>query len=456
MVERTVTARPRADDHVRVRAIALALLLALLGASTAEARWTSPRVLPDSTGAAAQPRVAMGLNGTVAVAFVRQGVRVAVRRDGGQIAPTTLVSSERRAVSSPDVAISGRGDIVAVWVQARSTRLPLQPPYRVRAISYVPKRGWGRPKTLGWTPYFDSAAPRIVANARGDAAIAWRCVRGGILGTSSDTVCVTARRAGHRFGSVAALAQRSGVTAVEHQQVAVDPSGGVHVAWTSLPGPRVRYAYRGRSGRWSAPRTLSSVPASRPRMVAAVDGAVVVAWHEAPPESAETPVTYGPLAAAVRTRAGRFSPARTISTTPIFEPELAAGPSGDVLLTWSTPRGVEPSLPGWDSVHWALRGRGTSDIGDAAVADGVADGSPSFAPTGRLGFLADGTALLAVGGPGGVRVVKRPPGGTFATTQLIAPAGDLPQLVTRRGHAAVVFATESRLGEVQLRISVRG
>jgi hypothetical protein len=252
-------------------------------------------VLPDSTGAAAQPRVAMGLNGTVAVAFVRQGVRVAVRRDGGRI------------------------------------------------------------------------APRIVANAL-------------------------------------------------------------------------------------APRTVSSVPASRPRMVAAVDGAVVVAWREAPLESAAVPASHGPLAAAVRSRAGRFSAARTISTTPIFEPELAAGLSGDVLLAWSTPRGVEPSLPGWDSVRWALRGRGTSDVGDAAVADG----SPSFAPTGRLGFLADGSALLAVGGPGGVRVVKRPPGGAFATTQLVARAGDLPQLVTRRGHAAVVFATGSRLGEAQLRISVRG
>lgn len=455
-VKRTVGAPSRRGDHPRVRAIVIGLLLPLLTAPAAEAFWTQPRSLPDSTGVSALPRAAMGLNGTVAVAFIRQGVRVAVRRDGGQIAPTTLVSSERRAVSSPDVAISGRGDIIAVWVQARSSRLPLQAPYRVRAISYVPGHGWGRPKTLGETPYFETAVPRIVANARGDAAIAWRCAHETSLGATSDTVCVTSRRAGHNFGAVTELRQPRGTTTVEHQQVAVGPKGSVHVAWTSLPGPVVRYAYLGASHRWTRARTLSSIPASRPRMAAASDGALVVAWHVAPATRDGSDVVYGPLAATVRSPAGRFSPARTISEVPIFEPEVAAAPRGEVLLAWTTPRGVEPSLPGWDAVHWATRPAGTSVISAQAMSDTFTDGTSSFAPTGRLGFLDNGRALLAIGGPGGVRVISRPVGGDFVSATLIAPAGDLPQLVTRRGHAAVVFATESRSGESRLRISVRG
>ena len=438
-----------------MRVITSTLLAIALLSAPAAASWTPPRTLPDSTGVAALPRAAMGLNGTVAVAFERQGVRVAVRRDNGQIAPTTLVSSASRAVSSPSVAITGRGDILVAWVQARSSRLPLQAPYRVRAVTYVPRRGWGKPRTLGETPFFDTAKPLVSANARGDAAIAWRCSRTSSLGGQTDSVCVTVRRAGHQFGTVTVLRQPAGTETVQDQQVAIGPKGGVHVAWTHLPGPTVRYAYRHASGKWDGARTLSGIPASRPRMAAAQDGALVVAWHDAPAVRQGFDVVYGKLSATVRSAGGRFAAARTISAIPIFEPELAAAPSGEVLLAWSSPRGLEPSLPDWTDVHWATRPAGSTQIGDEVVATGLTDGTPSFAPTGRLGFVSSGEALLAVGGSGGVRVMTRPPGGEFGLPELVAAGGDVPQLVTRRSHAAVVFATENRQGEASLRISVR-
>ena len=455
-VRTTVGQRPRGRDDAGMRVLAAAVLILALGAAPAGAAWTKPRSLRDSTGVAALPRVAMGLNSTVAVAFVRDGVRVAVRRAGGEMAPTTLVSSDRRAVSSPDVAISGRGDILVVWAQARSLRLPLEAPYRVRAITYTPGRGWGRARTLGTTPYFESATPRVVANARGDAAITWRCGHEGVLGTSEDAICVTVRRAGHRFGEVRELRQSSGTESAQHQQVAVGPRGTVHVAWTRMPGPVIQYAYRDASGRWrSTRRTLSNVPASRPRMAAAADGALVVAWHEAPIASMGSEVVYGALGGTVRSRAGTFTAPRTISPVPIFEPEIAAAPSGEVLLAWSTPRGVEPALPDWNDVHWAARPPRTTTFGEPVIASGLVDGTPSFAPTGRLGFVNSGEALLAVGGPAGVRVMTRSPSGAFSRVELVDADGDVPQLVTRRTHAAVVFATESRLGEARLQISLR-
>lgn len=452
---RTDGRRHRSRDHAAVRALLASLLLVALLAQPAAASWSRPRALPDSTGVAALPRAAMGLNGTVAVAFVRQGVRVAIRRDTGQIVPTALVSSDRRAVTSPAIAISGRGDIIVAWAQARSSTLPLQAPYRIRAVSYVPRRGWGKPRTLGETPYFDTAKPQVTANARGDAAIAWRCDRDGVLGTRSDTVCVVARRAGHAFGAVKRLAQERGTEAVQHQQVAIGPKGGVHVAWTRSPGPTVQYAYRHADGRWDARRELSSAPASRPRMAAAQDGALVVAWHEAPLSSDGSDVVYGPVAAIVRSRSGRFSSAQALSEVPIFEPEVAAAPSGEVMIAWSTPRGVTPALPEWTHVHWATRIPGATLIGAPVTATGLEDGTPSYAPTGRLGFVSSGEALLVTGGPGGVRVMTRAPGGEFGAPELVAARADLPQLVTRRGHAAVLFATETRTGEAQLKISVR-
>lgn len=436
-----------------MRALVPILLTLLLPATAAAADWTTPRTLPDSTGTTALPRVAMGLNGTVAVAFVRKGIRVAVRRDTGQLAPTTLVSSDRRAVTSPDVAISGRGDIVVVWTEAR-TRLALQAPYRVRAISYVPRRGWGRPRTLGETAYFDSAQPRISANARGDAAIAWRCSRPTTRAVSTDAICVTRRRAGGQFGALTALPEPAGTEAALQQQVSVGPKGSVHVAWTRLPGPVVRYAYLGSSGRWTAPRTLSAVPASRPRIAAAADGALAVAWHEAPVTGTASGITYGSLVATVRSPSGQFSPPQTISTIPIFEPEIAAAPSGEVMLAWSSPRDVDSGLPGAGDVHWSVRPAGAASFTESVTANGFPDGTPSFAPTGRLGFVAGGQSLLAVGGPHGVQVVWRPAGGDVNAVDVIDRAGDVPQLVTRRRHAAVVYATEGRQGEAVLKISV--
>lgn len=127
----------------------------------------------------------------------------------------------------------------------------------------------------------------------------------------------------------------------------------------------------------------------------------------------------------MRSASGRFSAPRTISATPIFEPELAAAPSGEVLLAWSSPRGLEPSLPDWTDVHWATHPAGSTQVG-YEVATGLTDGTPSFAPTGRLGLVSSGEALLAVGGSGGVRVMTRPPGEEFGPPELVAADGDLP------------------------------
>lgn len=440
---------------IRKTIAAATLLGALAAASPAEAIWTRARTLPDSTGVAALPRVAMGLNGTVAVAFVRDGVRVAVRRESGQIAPTTLVSSARRSVSSPAIAISGRGDIIVVWVQSRSSRLPLEAPYQVRAVTYVPKRGWGRPKALGRTPYFDTAKPQISVNARGDAAIAWRCDRESTLGATSDAICVTARRSGHNFGGTHRIVDNATTTSMKHHQVVVGPKGGVHVAWTRLPGPVIRYTYRRGTGEWVHISRLSSAPGSRPRMAATADGAVVIAWHAAQDDREGADVEYGPLMVRVRNQAGRFGPTQELSDVPIFEPELAAGPTGEVLVEWSSPLGLEPSLPDWTDVHWATRLPGANSLTPEQSAPGMTDGAASYAPPGRLGYLSDGTALLALGGPGGVRVATRARGGGFATPELIARSGDLPILVTRRSHAALVYALTDRQGEARLVIRVR-
>jgi hypothetical protein len=438
-----------------VRTFAITLLALLACASPASAAWTRARTLPDSTGVGALPRVAMGLNGTVAVAFVRDGVRVAVRRAGGQIAPTTLVSSARRAVSSPAIAISGRGDIIVVWIQARSSRLPVEAPYQVRAVAYDPGHGWGRPRVFGETPYFDTAKPVISVNARGDAAIGWRCVRETSIGAQNDAICVTARRSGHKFGPVHQISDNRATTAVKDHQVVIGPKGGVHVAWTRLPGPVVRYTYRNVSNRWDRISRLSAAPGSRPKMAATADGAVVIAWHAALDDRDSSTVPYGPLWTRVRSRSGKFSPALQVSSVPIYEPEIAAGPTGEVLIEWSTPRGVEPALPDWNDVHWVLRPAGAFRVAYEQRAAGMVDGSPSFAPTGRLGYLSSGQALLALGGPGGLRVTTRVPGGGFSVPELVDRAGDLPILVTRRTHAAVVYVVTDRQGEARLLIRVR-
>ena len=408
-----------------MRALALTAILLLATAAPAAAEWGPAAGVPDSQGADAIADVAIDRDGTVAVGFVRDGVRVAIRRPGGRWLQTRPVGYGHQAVTGVDVEWITPGRLVVAWARAAHSFGPPSGPASIWIAQRSPTTGWGPPRRLGRTPYYSLAEPRLASNLRGHAALAWRCRRG-----ERDAVCLATRRPGSHF-------KRRGSTrpdgVVPDHDVAVGPRGDVHVVWTRARGPVNRHAWLTRRERWRRASTISGAPASHPQVAVATDGAVAVTWRGAPPDSETTGLESGPPYVALRDESGGgFGAPVRLSDVPVHDPEIAAGVNGGVMVTW-----------GMDDLRWSIRRIGGAFDGEHSAP--VDAGAPGFAPTGRLGLLSDATALLAYESDAGISVVERPPAGIFEAPQTVASDGAYPRVAARGTRAVVVYAVNGRL-----------
>jgi hypothetical protein len=414
------------------------------GAVLAAPPWSEPEAVPGSMDFGYPASVAVAEDGTVAVAFIRDGVQLALRRPGGRWAEPRTLSRGTFAVTSPGVVITRRGELVVTWTQAASESGPVDGPITIRAVVGRVGGRLGRPRRLGTSSHFRLAAPEPVAGARGHVAVVWR----GDDGDGGEAVRVATRAPRRGFRRAEAVPDAARSHEVYHQQAAVGPSGGVHVAWTSSIGPAVRYAHRPANGDWGRSLALSGVPASRPQVAAAPDGAAVVVWHAAPPDSEGEGIRYGPLfGTTVSTSA---APARMISAAPVHEADVAVSRGGEVLVTWSAPPNLETASAQARSLHFAVRPPGGA-IGAEQVVPGLEAGAPSYAPGPRLVIGTAGLAVQAFGGDA-IRATLRRPGGTFGRPELISPSGDFPILAATGRHLVAVFMAGSGR---RLELSVR-
>jgi hypothetical protein len=198
----------------------------------------------------------------------------------------------------------------------------------------------------------------------------------------------------------------------------------------------VEVAARDRTGHWSAPRQVSGHPAAQPLITVAGDGAVVVAWRESSFNSDDMP-RYGGVGAAIGTAHGSFGPPLHVADAGTTGLLLAAAPTGETVLAWSTPRDVVGPL------DYAVRAANATAFSAARRAPGTsADLAPHQArPQGALAILNDGTTLYA--GPDGprnsIRLAIRPPGGRFARARLILPAAYSPIIAVSGPRASLVY-----------------
>ena len=212
----------------------------------------------------------------------------------------------------------------------------------------------------------------VVANAGGDAAVAWQS------GVLRPRVMLAVRRGRGRFGR-ALVVGRGGAP-----RLGIDAAGDVLIAWKA--GTRVRLRWvsaRGRLSRvqevagasadvavsaggagvvvWShdavwaasgpanrrlgAPRRVSGPAATYPRVVVGADGTLVAAWRRADAVEAAT------------TRIGRRfgAAARLSAPLGVGAPAVAVAPDGGVLVAWDQVE--QPELPHPIAVAAAWRDR---------------------------------------------------------------------------------------------------
>ena len=132
---------------------------------------------------------------------------------------------------------------------------------------------------------------------------------------------------------------------------------------------------------------------------------------------------YGGVGAAIGTAAGSFGKPLHVADAGTTGLLLAAAPTGETVLAWSTPMDVGAG-------GLAVRAAHATAFGAARRAPCTsADLAPhQAARQGVLATLADGTMLFAGpdGGRDGIRLAIPPPGGRFARARLILPAAFQP------------------------------
>ena len=399
-------------------ALVTAALAMLTSPDAGAAEWSRSRDVPGSVGVGFPFDADVGGRGRVAVAIVRQGVRVIVRAPGGRWSAAEPVSPARASATAPDVEVTGRGEVIVAWTQSSSRRLPTAGPNAIHVAVRSPRGRW-RSWTVGGTSHFVAAEPRLAVNARGDAAVIWRGWRrrGG-----RDRLLTAFRPAGGAFRRTVSMGE-----AGMDQELAVDRAGRVYAAWTRTLPPQhlrsqIRFATRA-AGAWTRPETIVADRVGGPQLALVPDGSVVAAWRAA--ERGLGATRTGEVVAAVRTRAGTWGPAQPLSSVRTQRVHLGVSAAGDVLAAWNR---AQPAFPDREqfALHQATRPPGGA-FGPVTVVPDLVDGP--------LAVLAGGTAVTLLE-QGGLRASVRPPGGAFGPSRLLSRVGGYPT-VSAWGDVAV-------------------
>lgn len=418
----------------------LALVVVLVAVAPAHAaRWTAPRDLPGAERAVMPFELAVGADGTAAVAYQSEGgVRVVVRRRGTWLRPRTVSRSGGYGESTPKVAVTGSGEVLAVWVRTTSRGAgPTRGPYWIEARTRDRRGRWGSIRKIGYSGHFREPGLDMAVNARGDAVIAWRGVRK-VGRRNRDATAAAYRRAGRTFGGVHIVREPE---PAGEQAVAIDRYGVAHVVWTSSKfsasrSAIVRHVHRSRSTGWSEPTTVSGAPASRPDVAATHGRSAIVAWRSAGIDTEGEGVQHGVVVTRLRTPSGRWRDSETLSRTLTHSVVLASTPTvGETIAAWIG--GAHDGGP----VVTAVRSPGGVFGRPLPLA---APGPAGPWPPG-LGAVSDGSAVVAwsqrydLESRGGVHVAVRPARGAFAPVTQLSATGVYPAVAGGRGHAIVVW-----------------
>jgi hypothetical protein len=395
--------------------------------------WSAPAPVPGSSGAGFPYDVAAAGDGTAAVAYIQDGIRVAVRRPGGDWTRPRKVSSGRTGVASPDVEIDRRGEILVAWTQ--NTVLGPAPP---RGPNYVriAIRGvdgsWSDPRTVGRTRHFVDGDPRLATDGNGDAVVGWRGLRRMRSGVH-DGLQVAYRPAGGAFGSARSLEDG----AIDHA-VAIDDRGAAYATWAVTVPPAhvrsaIRLARRTSSGAWTRPVTVFADRAGSPQLGLPGDGSLLLAWRGSQQGIGATRTGFA-MAAEGRP-GGPIGPAKVLSAARTLGPKLAVTRSGEAMVAWTAVGGALDPSAGAPALYWTAR--------PAGATFGPVEMAPSLRSD-ALAMLADGTAVTVWSGTA-LRAAVRPAGGLFGDAELISSRGDFPVLAAGDRMAIAVWLQDGRL-----------
>ncbi|MEA2425887.1 MAG: hypothetical protein QOH13_2297 [Thermoleophilaceae bacterium] len=355
-------------------------------------------------------------------------MQITVRQVNGRWMKARTISGSTYGAQSARVVIDRLGGMTVAWVRSRCR---VGDPPRCGTRSFVQARSasaggrWGPIETLGRASYDPALA--VVAEARGGASVAWQ---------AGDGIHVARHASARRFDRAVSFGQGDGTPALT---TSID--GRAYIAFATIPTgapeqdvaqPFIAVAVRDRDGHWQAPRQVSGRPAAQPRLTVAADGALVVAWRESALNTDDMP-RYGGVGAALGSADGNLGPVLHVADARTTGLLLAAGPTGETVLAWSSPTDVTGPL------DYAIRADKTATFGPVRRVPGSS--ADLALGLGTLAVLDDGRTLFVGPNAGrtGVRLAVRPARKTFSAARLILRRGSAPMIAVAGPRAAVVY-----------------
>jgi len=281
----------RSGDRARsgARAASVATFL-VLGAITAPAAQAAPTWLGEETISIApsvSTKVAMDPEGNAVAIWSRQNgtnsiIQAATRPAGGRWSPVADLTGIGPDTRSPQVAMDGKGNAVALW---RSEPAGFGPPAFFGSAMQTATRpaggAWSAPQTISNPTEFAKGIPDLAVNVRGDAVAIWYGSSGNTNG--SPTVVRSASRSAG--GSWSTPQELSTVGQNYIPQVVLDAQGDAVAVWANGPSfdrhEEVKAATRSAGGSWTPQQQLSVTGEHVYRTQVAVDpaGNAVAVWH---------------------------------------------------------------------------------------------------------------------------------------------------------------------------------
>jgi hypothetical protein len=244
--------------------------------------WSQPVALSDESGFAVWPYVAADSEGNLTVIWDMGGeegiIQSKTRPAGGEWSSEALdVSGEDGLSSSPQIAIDGQGDVVAVWQQK-----DIHGGSGFHYFIQTARRSggsWSTPLTISREDGL-AMGPQLALDPDGNETVIWSW---GPLATGTATgLQARSGTAGGSWGTIVYVATRPGGLEPSESgiQLLADPQGNVTAIWEgwSAPNDIVRSARRTAGGTWSSPVTLSTGYSFFPSMAVDPQGTITAVW----------------------------------------------------------------------------------------------------------------------------------------------------------------------------------
>jgi Glucodextranase, domain B len=191
--------------------------------------WGTAELIENDLGEAVFPEVALDNSGNAVVVWEQwDGTRNNIWSNryvvGTGWGTARLIENESAGASSPDVAVDGSGNAVAIWVERDGQY------QNTSSNRYVVGADWGTAQLIGSTNSSSYSHPQVVADGSGNMLALWNQNDG-----TRDSIWSNRYVVGTGWGTMQ-LVETDNAGGAHSPQVAVDGSGNAIAVWTQYYG----------------------------------------------------------------------------------------------------------------------------------------------------------------------------------------------------------------------------